>query len=71
MKYIYQDNLQHIISLNSLHTDLNACLVPQDNKQEVLLSLKCRRSCKSTMEDKILRTINKICLNFSPFPPLP
>ena len=25
----------------------------------------------TTMEDKILRTINTICLNFSPFPPLP
>ena len=26
---------------------------------------------KTTMEDKILKTINMICLNFSPFPPLP
>ena len=32
------------------------------------LSHKCM--C-STMEDKIVRTINMICLNFSPFSPLP
>ena len=32
---------------------------------------KCQIRERSTMEDKILRTINTICLNFSPFPPLP
>ena len=26
---------------------------------------------QATMGDKILRSINTICLNFSPFPPLP
>ena len=30
-----------------------------------------RKAGAPTMEDKILRTINTICLNFSPFPPLP
>ena len=30
-----------------------------------------RKAGAPTMQDKILRTINTICLNFSSFPPLP
>ena len=41
-----------------------------ERKVEILKYMKLE-VMQPTMEDKILRTINTICLNFSPFPPLP
>ena len=41
------------------------------NKPVSPTSASVATESRPTMEDKILRTTNTICLNFSPFPPLP
>ena len=41
------------------------------NKPVSPTSVSVATESRPTMEDKILRTINTICLNLSPFPPLP